>query len=151
MFVGGSAGSTGGGIKVVRWYVILKSIRRELFTTAHPEAVRPVRLGGRTVDERAIRGIYAFTLLYLVMFFVGTVLLFLDAGRVGLSLSVLEAMSAVAATLGNVGPGFGLVGPMGGYLDFSATSKLFMIGLMWLGRLEILPVLVCLTPEYWRQ
>jgi len=151
MFVGGSAGSTGGGIKVVRWYVILKSIRRELFTTAHPEAVRPVRLGGRTVDERAIRGIYAFTLLYLVMFFVATGLLFLNAGRSGLSLSVLEAMSAVAATLGNVGPGFGLVGPMGSYLDFSAAAKLFMVALMWLGRLEILPVLVCLTPEYWRQ
>jgi trk system potassium uptake protein TrkH len=151
MFIGGSAGSTGGGIKVIRWYVILKSIRRELFTTAHPEAVRPVRLGGRTVDERAVRGIYAFTVLYLVMFFVATVVLFLDAGRVGPSLSVLEAMSAVAATLGNVGPGFGLVGPMGSYLDFSAASKAFMIGLMWLGRLEILPVLVCLTPEYWRQ
>jgi len=151
MFVGGSAGSTGGGIKVVRWYVILKSIRRELFTTAHPEAVRPVRLGGRTIDERALRGIYAFTVLYLVLFFVATALLFLDAGRVGLSVSVLEAMSAVAATLGNVGPGFGLVGPMGSYLDFSAPSKVFMVALMWLGRLEILPVLVCLTPEYWRQ
>jgi trk system potassium uptake protein TrkH len=151
MFVGGSAGSTGGAIKMVRWYVILKSIRRELFTTAHPAAVRPVRLAGHTVDERAIRGIYGFTLLYLVIFFVATGLLFLDAGRVGLSLSVLETMSAVAATLGNVGPGFGVVGPMGSYLDFSPASKVFMVALMWLGRLEILPVLVCLTPEYWRQ
>jgi trk system potassium uptake protein TrkH len=151
MFVGGSAGSTGGGIKIVRWYVILKSLRRELFTTAHPEAVRPVRLGGRAVDERAIRGIYAFTLLYLVLFVLGTVLIFLDAGRVGLSLSVVEATSAVAATLGNVGPGFGAVGPMGSYLDFATTSKVAMIALMWLGRLEILPVLVCLTPEYWRR
>jgi trk system potassium uptake protein TrkH len=151
MFVGGSAGSTGGGIKIVRWYVILKSLRRELFTTAHPDAVRPVRLGGHTVDERALRGIYAFTLLYLVLFFTSTVVVFLDAARVGLPLSVLESMSAVAATLGNVGPGFGLVGPMGGYLQFSAPSKLFMIGLMWLGRLEIIPVLVLLTPEYWRQ
>jgi trk system potassium uptake protein TrkH len=151
MFIGGSAGSTGGGIKVVRWYIILKSIRRELFTTAHPEAVRPVRLAGRTVDERAIRGIYAFTLLYLVLFLVATVLVFLDANRTDLSLSVLEAMSAVIATLGNIGPGFGLVGPMGSYIDFSPASKLFMVGLMWIGRLEVLPVLVCLTPEYWRQ
>ncbi|WP_248896578.1 TrkH family potassium uptake protein [Haloplanus halobius] len=151
MFIGGSAGSTGGGIKVVRWYVILKSIRRELFTTAHPEAVRPVRLGGRALDERAIRGIYAFTLLYLVIFLVATGLIFLDAERTGLSLSVLEAMSAVAATLGNVGPGFGVVGPMGSYLDFSGASKLFMVTLMWIGRLEILPVLILLMPEYWRQ
>jgi trk system potassium uptake protein TrkH len=151
MFIGGSAGSTGGAIKTVRWYVILKSIRRELFTTAHPDAVRPIRLGGRTLDERAIRGIYAFTLLYLVLFFVGTGVLFLDATRAGQQLSVLEAMSAVAATLGNVGPGFGVVGPMGNYLAFSNAGTLFMVGLMWIGRLEILPVLVLLTSEYWRR
>ncbi|MFB6123857.1 MAG: TrkH family potassium uptake protein [Haloferacaceae archaeon] len=150
MFVGGSAGSTGGSIKVVRWYVVLKSVRRELFTTAHPEAVRPVRLGGRAVDERAIRGIYAFTVLYLLIFFVAVAVLFADGLRTGLSLSVLESMSTVAATLGNVGPGFGLVGPMGSYLDFSNAAKLFMVALMWAGRLEILPVLVLLTPEYWR-
>jgi trk system potassium uptake protein TrkH len=152
MFIGGSAGSTGGGVKVVRWLVILKSIRRELFTTAHPDAVRPVRLGGRSLDERAVRGIYAFTLLYFVLFFVSTGLVFLDAlGSPDLSLSILEAMTAVAATLGNIGPGFGLVGPMGNYLAFSPESKLFMCVLMWIGRLEILPVLVLLTPAYWRR
>ncbi|WP_435186222.1 TrkH family potassium uptake protein [Halobellus sp. EA9] len=149
MFVGGSAGSTGGAIKIVRWYVILKSIRRELFTTAHPDAVRPVRLGGRALDERAVRGIYAFTLLYLIIFFVGSGVLFLDALRVGLAVTVLEVMSATAATLGNVGPGFGVVGPMGSYLAFSNASKLFMFALMWIGRLEVIPVLVLLTPEYW--
>ncbi|WP_224450149.1 TrkH family potassium uptake protein [Haloprofundus salilacus] len=151
MFIGGSAGSTGGAVKIVRWYVILKSVRRELFTTAHPEAIRPVRLGGRALDERAIRGIYAFTLLYLVLFFVATFLLFLDTTRIGFDISVLETMSAVAATLGNVGPGFGAVGPMGSYIDFSNVGKLFMVFLMWIGRLEILPVLVLLTPEYWRR
>jgi trk system potassium uptake protein TrkH len=151
MFIGGSAGSTGGGVKIVRWYVILKSIRRELFTTGHPDAIRPVRLGGRALDERAIRGIYAFTLLYLVAFFLGTGVLFLDAARTGQPLSVLESMSAVAATLGNVGPGFGVVGPMGSYLSFSDAGKTFMVVLMWIGRLEILPVLVLLTPGYWRR
>ncbi|EJN60372.1 TrkH family potassium uptake protein [Halogranum rubrum] len=151
MFIGGSAGSTGGAIKIVRWYVILKSIRRELFTTAHPDAVRPVRLGGRPLDERAIRGIYAFTLLYLVLFFVSSGLLFLDAVRVDLTISVLEVMTVAASTLGNVGPGFGTAGPMGSYLTFSNLSKVFMTFLMWIGRLEILPVLVLLTPEYWRR
>jgi trk system potassium uptake protein TrkH len=151
MFIGGSAGSTGGSVKIVRWYVVLKSLRRELFTTAHPDAIRPVRLGGRTLDERAIRGIYAFTLLYLVMFFVATALLAVDAVRIGQSLSVLEAMSAVAATLGNVGPGFGSVGPMGSYLGFSDAGLLFMTALMWAGRLEIIPVLVLLIPEYWQR
>jgi trk system potassium uptake protein TrkH len=150
MFIGGSAGSTGGAVKIVRWVVILKSLRRELFTTVHPEAVSPVRLGGHVIDERAIRGIYAFTLLYLVFFFIATVLVVADAWRVGYQVAAFEAMSAVAATLGNVGPGFGTVGPMNNYLDFPATSKLLMTFLMWIGRLEILPVLVLLTPAYWR-
>ncbi|QLG62893.1 TrkH family potassium uptake protein [Halorarum salinum] len=151
MFVGGSAGSTGGGVKVVRWYIVLKTVRRELFTTSHPAAVRPVRLNGRPLDEDGIRGVFAFTALYLVLFFLGTLVLFLDAARVGQGLSVLATMSAVAATLGNVGPGFGAVGPMGSYLGFSAPAKLLMVVLMWIGRLEIIPVLACLTPEFWRR
>jgi len=150
MFIGGSAGSTGGSIKIVRWVVILKALRRELFTSVHPDAVRPVRLGGHALDERAIRGIYAFTLLYLVVFFIAGGLLFLDSGRVGLELSIIEAMSAAAATLGNIGPGFGIIGPMDSYLPFSPASKLFMVGLMWVGRLEIFPVLVILTRSYWQ-
>ena len=150
MLVGGSAGSTGSGIKVVRWLVIVKSLRRELFTTVHPEAIRPVRLAGRALDERAIRGIYAFSLLYLAIFIVGAGLVLLDASRVDLAISGFSAMSATAATLGNVGPGFGVVGPMDSYLPFPPTTKLFMVGLMWLGRLEILPALVLLTSAFWR-
>lgn len=149
MFIGGSAGSTGGAIKIVRWLVILKAIRRELFTAVHPEAVRPIRLGDLTVDEDAVRGILGFTMLYFVVFFLAVVIVFLDGTRVGDSLAVLDAMSAVAATLGNVGPGFGIVGPMNSYLVFPPTTKLLMIGLMWLGRLEIFPVLVILTRAYW--
>ncbi|MFB6149870.1 MAG: TrkH family potassium uptake protein [Halobacteriales archaeon] len=150
MFIGGSAGSTGGAIKIVRWLVIFKSIKRELFTTVHPEAVTPVRLGGTPLDERAIRGIYTFTLLYIALFFLASLVVLLDATRTGLSISILEAMSAVAATLGNVGPGFGIVGPMNNYLPFSRFSKLLMTGLMWIGRLEVLPVLVIFTRLYWQ-
>jgi trk system potassium uptake protein TrkH len=97
-----------------------------------------------------IRGIYGFTLLYLVTFFVGVILVMLDAARVGSVIQPLEGMSAVAATLGNVGPGFGVVGPMNSYLDFPWTSKLLMVFLMWAGRLEIIPVFVLLTRPYWR-
>jgi trk system potassium uptake protein TrkH len=150
MFIGGSAGSTGGSVKIVRWLVILKSLRRELFTTIHPEAVSPVRLGGRALDERAIRGIYAFTMLYLVIFAVSVAVVSLQAATAGYEITPLEATSAVAATLGNVGPGFGVVGPMNSYLDFSRFSKLYMVFLMWVGRLEIFPVLVLLTAGYWR-
>ncbi len=150
MFIGGSAGSTGGSIKIVRWLVILKTVRRELFSTVHPAAVRPVRIGGHAIDERAIHGIHAFTLLYLGLFFVATILVAVDVTRVGLEVSVLELLSAVAATLGNVGPGFEMLGPMNSYLDFPWTTKLFLVFLMWVGRLEIIPVLVLLTPTYWR-
>ena len=150
MFLGGSAGSTGGAIKMVRTLVILKSLKRELFTTVHPAAISPVRLGGNPLDERALRGIYAFGLLYVVIFFVGSGLVLLDAARLGTSISAFEGMSAVAATLGNVGPGVGVVGPMNNYLAFPATSRLLMVFLMWVGRLEIIPVFVLLTSAYWR-
>ncbi|WP_254840404.1 TrkH family potassium uptake protein [Natronomonas marina] len=141
MFVGGSAGSTGGGIKVVRWLVVLRGIRRELYTTAHPSAVEPIRLGGNVVDEDAVRGIMVFTLLYVVLFGLAAVFIMLDSARAGVEISVLEATSASLATIGNIGPGFGRLGPFGSYLFFPNTSKLLMILLMWFGRLEIVPVL----------
>ncbi|WP_247729289.1 TrkH family potassium uptake protein [Halovivax limisalsi] len=151
MFVGGSTGSTGGGIKILRWLVILKTLRRQLFTTVHPEAVRPVRMNGRILDEDAVRGIYAFTLLYLVLFFVGIALFAADASRAGVDFTLLDVISASVASLGNIGPGLGqLTGPMGGYLEFPIPSKLLMICYMWIGRLEIFPVLVLLTRAYWR-
>jgi trk system potassium uptake protein TrkH len=150
MFFGGSAGSAAGSVKIIRWYVVLLSIRRELFTTGRPSAVRPVRFGDAVLDEDTVRGVLVFTLLFLVFFFVATGLLFFDVVRTGMELSLLEATSATVAILGNVGPGFGVVGPMNGYLPFSDAAKLFMVFLMWIGRLEIVSVLVLLTPAFWR-
>jgi trk system potassium uptake protein TrkH len=151
MFIGGSAGSTGGGVKVVRWLIILKASRRTLFWAVHPEAVRPIRLGGQVIDEDAVRAIFGFTFLYLFIFGVASVVIALDANRVGFALTPLEAVSASIATLGNIGPGFGLLGPFGSFLDFPWTSKLLMTFLMWLGRLEIIPVLVLFTGAFWNR
>lgn len=141
MFIGGSAGSTGGGIKVIRWLVVLKTAYRELYLAVHPDVVKPVRLGGRVIDEDAIRAILVFTLLYVILFGLSAVFFELDAARVGYELSTFEAISASLATIGNIGPGFGALGPFGSFLWFSDTSKLVMIFLMWIGRLEIVPVL----------
>jgi len=141
MFVGGSAGSTGGGVKVVRWLITLKAIRRELVTSARPDVVEPIRLGGSVVDEDAVRGILVFTMLYVLLLGVASVFFALDAARIGIELSTLEAVSASLATLGNIGPGFGRLGPFGSYLFFSDASKLLATFLMWIGRLEIVPVL----------
>ena len=151
MFIGGSAGSTGGGVKVIRWLVVMKVARRELFTAAHPQAVKPIRLGRLVIDEDAVRGVLGFTLLYLVLYMVGMVFIALDASRVGLAITPLEAASASLATLGNIGPGFGLIGPFGTYLEFPRTSKLFMVFLMLVGRLEVIPVLALFTGGFWNR
>jgi trk system potassium uptake protein TrkH len=135
---------------MVRTLVILKALKRELFSTVHPEAVAPVRLGGRALDEQAVRGIFAFTTLYVVIFFAGVIIVAVDATRAEMTIPLFDIVSAVASTLGNVGPGFGVVGPMNNYLPFPDTSKLFMVFLMWIGRLEIIPVFVLLTGAYWR-
>jgi trk system potassium uptake protein TrkH len=150
MFPGGSAGSTGGSIKVVRHLVIGKVLRRELDQTLHPEYVAPIRINRFTVDERTVRAVIAFVLLYVGLFVGGSILLLLDAHRVGLELSPFDAIAASATTLGNVGPGFGFAGPMGSFAPFSDVSKVIMAVLMWAGRLEIVPVIALLTRSYWR-
>ena len=151
MFLGGSAGSAAGSIKIIRWYVVGKSFSRELFTSVHPEAILPIRTSNEVIDERAIRGVFVFTLLFLVLFAVSTVLVFLDGLRIGLDMTAIGAMSVAVATLGNIGPGFGIVGPMDSYLQLSNLTKLYLVFLMWVGRLEIISVFVILSPSYWRR
>jgi trk system potassium uptake protein TrkH len=112
--------------------------------------VAPIRINRFTVDERTVRAVIAFVLLYVGIFVAGTVLLLLDAHRVGLELSPFDAIAASATTLGNVGPGFGFAGPMGSFAPFSDVSKVIMAVLMWAGRLEIVPVVALLTRSYWR-
>ena len=150
MFLGGSAGSTSGSVKVVRHLLIGRILRRELDQTVHPEIVSRVRLNGAPVDERILRAILSFVLLYIGVFALGTFALMADGARIDLDLRLLDAVGAAATTLGNVGPGFGFAGPMGSFDPFSGISKLVMIVLMWLGRLEIIPVAVLLSRHYWR-
>jgi trk system potassium uptake protein len=150
MFVGGSAGSTSGSVKVIRHLLLGRILGRELDQTVHPEAVRRIHLNKRPVDERILRAIASFVLLYVGVFAAGTLLLVIDAARMDSELRLLDAVAAAAATLGNVGPAFGFAGPMGSYEPFSDLSKVVMIVLMWVGRLEIIPVAVLLTRSYWR-
>jgi trk system potassium uptake protein TrkH len=150
MFIGGSAGSTSGSVKVVRHLLIGRILRRELDQTVHPEVVHPVRLNGSPLAERTARGIYVFVLLYVGIFAVGALALMIDAAAGGRTVSPFEAIAAAATTLGNVGPGFGFAGPFGSFAPVGDASKVTMILLMWIGRLEILPVAVLLTKGYWR-
>ena len=146
MFVGGSAGSTSGSVKVVRHLLLGKILRREVDQTVHPEVVLPVRLNRRVVDERTLRAVSSFVLLYIGIFVVGATLLAVDAARTGLELSAFDAIAAAATTLGNIGPGFGVAGPYGSFEPFSDFSTVVMVGLMWLGRLEVIPIVVLASP-----
>jgi trk system potassium uptake protein TrkH len=150
MFAGASAGSTSGSIKVARHLVVGRILRRELDQTMHPEYVAPIRLNRLTVDERAVRAVITFVLIYVGLFVAGSILLLADAHRTGLELSPFEALSASASALGNIGPAFGFAGPMGSFAPFSDVSKTIMIALMWIGRLEIVPVVALATRAYWR-
>ena len=150
MFVGGSAGSTTGSVKVVRHLLVGKILRREIDETLHPEIVLPVRLNRRVVDERTLRAVLGFVLLYIGIFVVGAVVLAVDAARTGLELSAFDAVSVSASMLANVGPAFGVGGPLGSFEPFSDFSTLVMTGLMWLGRLEIIPIIVLFSRHYWR-
>ena len=150
MFVGGSAGSTGSSVKVVRHLLLGRSLRRELRQTLHPEEVMPVRLNGLVVQEKTLRAVTSFILLYVGLFVLGAGVIALDTAIQGPSLSPFDAIAAAATSLGNVGPGTGAAGPLGSFADYPDVSKLTMAALMWLGRLEVIPVVVLMTRHYWR-
>ncbi|WP_258360092.1 TrkH family potassium uptake protein [Moorella sulfitireducens] len=145
MFIGGCYGSTGGAIKVGRWLVVLKNGLAELFRTIHPHALFPVRFGNTGVlKENLVLNILQFVCLYLLLFAAGT----LAIAMTGLGLE--DAASAAAATLGNVGPGLGAVGPAQNYAHLPVASKYLLSWLMLVGRLEIYTVLALFLRTTWR-
>ncbi|WP_255191205.1 TrkH family potassium uptake protein [Natronobeatus ordinarius] len=150
MFVGGMAGSTTCSIKSLRWLIVLKAFKRNLFTAVHPRAVRPIRLSGEVVEEDTIRDVFSYVLLAIVIFFLLTIYLVADAVRAGDPVTEFEALGAAASIFLNIGPAFERAGPYENYLVFSTSSRAVMIVMMWVGRIEIIPVLVLLTPAYWR-
>jgi trk system potassium uptake protein TrkH len=144
MFIGGCAGSAGGGPKVVRHVLMARFTLRELKRTLHPRALLPVKLGGRVVPEHILRDVQVFMLFYLLTFAVGTTVVVL------LGADLITGITASIACLGNIGPGFGSIGPMGSFADLHPISKLVLTAEMWIGRLEVLTVLVLLRLEVWR-
>ncbi|MBM4330867.1 MAG: TrkH family potassium uptake protein [Deltaproteobacteria bacterium] len=145
MFIGGCAGSTGGAIKCVRIYILLKQGFQELRKLIHPRAVLPVKLGGKVISPDTLSGIWGLFFLYLFIFAVASLALSL------LGSDLLTSISAVAATLGNVGPGLGTVGPAENFAHLSIPAKWILTACMLLGRLEIYTLLVLLIPEFWKK
>lgn len=144
MLIGACAGSTGGGIKVIRVLLVLKHLKRTLYRLIHPQAVIPVRIGGKAVSEEVLENTMGFILVYFVVLIVFSLLLLTQG------MDLLSSVSAVVASLGNIGPGFNMVGPTTTYADLTAFAKLLLSVAMILGRLEIYTVLVMLIPAFWR-
>jgi len=150
MFIGGCAGSTGGAIKVVRVLLVLKSGYRELFQALHPKAVLSVKLGGVTVRDEILRPSNIFVALYIVIFAMASLLLAI-ASLGDPRMDITTIISAVATTLGNVGPGFGMVGPTLSFAEVHPLGKIILMLCMWIGRLEVVTALVLLVPEFWKK
>jgi trk system potassium uptake protein TrkH len=142
-FVGGCAGSTGGGIKVIRVLLLVKQGAREITRLVHPNAQIPVRIGDKTIDSRVIEAVWGFFALYVASFTV----MYLALASTGLDL--MTAFSAVAASINNLGPGLSEVGAH--YADMHDPGKWILCFAMLLGRLEIFTLLVLLTPAFWRK
>ena len=149
MFVGGMAGSTTGGLKVIRLMIAFKAVRAEFERAFRPNVVTPTRVGKGTVDSDTVRSVPLYLLLVLAIFVTGSVTLMLLEPEG--SLSYASAMSATISTLMNVGPGVAAVGAVDNYGFFSGPSLLVMSLLMALGRLEVFALLVLLMPRFWHE
>jgi trk system potassium uptake protein TrkH len=142
-FMGGCAGSTGGGLKVIRVLLIYKQGGREMKRLIHPNAIIPIRIGGRPIDDRVVEAVWGFFSVYLILYLIMTILL------LATGLDFVTAFSAVGACINNLGPGLGAVSAH--YGEITDFAKWVLSFAMLLGRLEIFTLLVLFTPAFWRQ
>src|SRR5574344_2142335 len=143
MFIGGCAGSAGGGIKVIRWLFVKNYLARELKKILHPNAVIPIKIDDSAVAPDICEQMLAFVAFYFLFFILSSFLVFLIQNNLSL------ALTGSIATLGNIGPGYGTLGPLGTFAGLLPLSKMIFIVNMLVGRLEIIPYLVLLNPETW--
>ncbi len=145
MFFGASAGSTAGGVKIVRHIILIKNSILELKRQVHPAAVIPVRFNGKAVTQDITFNILAFIMIYISIFAFGSIIMGI------LGLDFMTAIGSVATCLGNIGPGVGTVGPVDNFAHLPSAGKWFLAFLMLLGRLELFTVLILFTPYFWRK
>jgi trk system potassium uptake protein TrkH len=145
MFIGGMAGSTAGGVKIVRHVVLVKNSILELKRQLHPSGVIPVRLNKRAIDPAITYSVVAFVMMYLTIFALGCIVMTF------IGVDFPTALGSVASAIGNVGPAIGSVGPVHTYAEIPAAGKWFLGALMLIGRLELFTVLVLFTPYFWRR
>lgn len=145
MFFGACAGSTGGGIKISRVLILVKSIKKELFSIVHPRSVKKIRVDGQVIEHDVIRSVNVYMAAYLVIIMVSVLLVSLE------NLDTTTTVTSVITTLNNIGPGLEIVGPTGNFSSFSALSKFVFMFDMLAGRLEIFPLLILFLPDTWKK
>ena len=145
MVVGACAGSTGGGVKVSRMVILCKVLGSELHKLLHPRSVKVLTLDGKSISRETIQGIQSYMTLYFLVAVVSMLLVALD------DLDFVTTVTAVVATLNNIGPGLSLVGPTGNFAIFSPLAKIVLTADMLFGRLELFPMLILLMPSTWRK
>ncbi len=145
MFVGACAGSTGGGIKVSRIMIYLKQVKKELMQQIHPRQIRAIKMDGKAIDHSTVRSCNVFLMSYAAIFAASILLISLDG------FDFTTNITAVTATLNNIGPGLNMVGPNGNFAEFSVFSKYILMFDMLAGRLEIIPMMILFHPGTWRR
>ena len=145
MFIGGCAGSTGGGMKVARILLLFKHAQAQLFRLIHPRAIRLVKLGNRPVDKEVLQSILGFFALFIAVFVVASVMVAASG------MDLISSGAAVIACLANIGPGLGSVGPTDNFAHVPALGKSILLLCMLMGRLELFTVLVLFFPSFWRK
>jgi len=144
-FIGGSAGSTSGGVKIVRHITMIKSSLLEFKKLLHPSAIIPVRYGGKAIHHTIVFNILSFFVLYMLIFILGSVIFTF------LGLNFISAVGITASSLGNIGPALGSVSPTNNFAHLSNPAKWFSTFLMLIGRLELFTVLILFTPYFWKK
>lgn len=145
MFVGACAGSTGGGIKVSRFLILIKTVRKELLQYLHPKSVKRIKMDGKAIEHEVVRSTNVFMVTYVLIFAFSILFLAFD------NLDLVTNFTAVAATLNNIGPGLELVGPSANFAVFSDGAKLILIFDMLAGRLELFPLLLLFVRDTWKK
>ena len=146
MFIGACAGSTGGGIKISRIVIAFKSTWSEIRYMIHPRRIKKIMFEKKSVDSDTVRGVFAYMVAYVLIFFASFVVVAICDG-----MDIESTFSAVAACINNIGPGFGEVGPAGNFAGLTAVSKIVLVLDMLLGRLEIFPILLLFYPTVWKE
>ncbi|MGI9525548.1 MAG: TrkH family potassium uptake protein [Weeksellaceae bacterium] len=152
MFMGGSAGSTSGGVKIVRHLILMKNSYSEFKRLLHSRAVIPVRYNKKAIEPKIVFNVLAFFMIYMLIFIFGSIIMaFLDAGTDPDISKFASILGVTASSLGNVGPAFGDYSPVDNYAAMTAPAKWFSAFLMLLGRLELFTILILLTPSFWKK